>query len=82
MFYAVNTDEDEAHVPEFVAHEKWDIPVVFADSLDDFMTVATLPTVLLLDRSGKISFRVNGFPPEGFAESLTTAIQDALAPAK
>jgi thiol-disulfide isomerase/thioredoxin len=82
MFYAVNTDEDEAHVPEFVAHEKWDIPVVFADGLDDFMTVATLPTVLLLDRSGKISFRVNGFPPEGFAESLTTAIQDALAPAK
>jgi len=81
-FYAVNADEDEAHVPEFVAHEKWDIPVVFADGLDDFMTVASLPTVVVLDRSGKISFRVNGFPTEGFTESLTTAIQDALAPAK
>jgi thiol-disulfide isomerase/thioredoxin len=82
MFYAVNTDEDEAHVPEFVAHEKWDIPVVFADGLDDFMTVATLPTVLVLDPAGKITFRVNGFPPDGFAETLTAGIQDALAPAK
>lgn len=81
-FYAVNTDEDEAHVPEFVAHERWNIPVVFADGLDDFMTVASLPTVVVLDRTGKITFRINGFPPEGFTESLTTAIQDALAPAK
>ena len=34
-FYAVNTDEDETLVPGFVAKEKWDVPVVFADGLGD-----------------------------------------------
>ena len=77
-FYAVDTDEDEAQVPEFVAREKWNVPVAFADGLDDFMGVDTLPTVIIFDRAGKITFRLNGFPAKGFSESLTTAIQEAL----
>jgi hypothetical protein len=36
-----------------------------------------LPTVMVLDRGGKITYRINGFPPEGFSENLTTAIQAA-----
>ncbi|MFZ3217351.1 MAG: hypothetical protein WA192_14935, partial [Candidatus Acidiferrales bacterium] len=62
----------------FVHQEKWDVPVVFADGLDDFMKVESLPTVLLLDRTGKISYRINGYPPEGFTEALTIAIQAAM----
>jgi thiol-disulfide isomerase/thioredoxin len=81
-FYAVNTDEDESLVPGFLAKEKWNVPVVFADGLDDFMNVNSLPTVIVLDRGGKIAFRMDGYPPEGFTESLTAAIQDALNPAK
>ena len=81
-FYAVNTDEDESLVLGFVAKEKWNVPVVFADGLDDFMNVNSLPTVIVLDRAGKIAFRMDGYPPEGFTESLTAAIQDALNPAK
>ena len=77
VFFAVNTDEDQSLVSQFVAHEKWDVPVVFGDGLDDFMKVESLPTVMVLDRAGKIIYRVNGFPPEGFAENLTTAIQAA-----
>jgi thiol-disulfide isomerase/thioredoxin len=80
-FYAVNTDEDETLVPGFVAKEKWDVPVVFADGLDDFMSVTGLPTVIILDRAGKIAFRMDGFPTKGFTEYLTTAIQDAVGPA-
>ena len=80
-FYAVNTDEDETLVPGFVAKEKWDVPVVFADGLDDFMNVTGLPTVIILDRAGKIAFRMDGFPTKGFTEDLTTAIQEALSPA-
>jgi thiol-disulfide isomerase/thioredoxin len=80
-FYAVNTDEDETLVPGFVAKEKWDVPVVFADGLDDFMNVTGLPTVIILDRAGKIAFRMDGFPTKGFTEYLTTAIQDAVGPA-
>jgi thiol-disulfide isomerase/thioredoxin len=77
-FYAVNTDEDESLVAPFLSHEKWDVPVVYADGLDDFVKVGSLPTVMILDRGGKITYRINGYPPEGFAENLTTAIQAAL----
>jgi thiol-disulfide isomerase/thioredoxin len=79
VFYAVNTDEDESLVAPFLSHEKWDVPVVYADGLDDFVKVASLPTVLILDRAGKITYRINGYPPEGFAENLTNAIQAAVA---
>lgn len=79
LFYAVNTDEDQSLVPEFVAHEKWDVPTVYADGLDDFMKVVSLPTVMVFDRAGKIIYRINGFPPEGFTENLNTAIQSATA---
>jgi thiol-disulfide isomerase/thioredoxin len=77
VFYAVNTDEDQSLVPQFAAHEKWDIPIVYGDGLDNFMKVESLPTVMVLDRAGKITYRINGFPPEGFTENLTTAIQAA-----
>jgi hypothetical protein len=40
-----------------------------------------LPTVLILDRAGKITYRINGYPPEGFAENLTNAIQAAVGSA-
>jgi thiol-disulfide isomerase/thioredoxin len=78
VFYAVNTDEDETLVAPFLSHEKWDVPVVYADGLDDFVKVQSLPTVLIVDRSGKISYRINGYPPEGFAENLTNGIQAAV----
>ncbi len=78
-FYAVNSDEDQSIVPAFVAHEKWNIPTLYADGLDDYFHVESLPTVVVLDPSGKITYRVNGFPPEGFSEDLTTAIQSTLA---
>jgi thioredoxin-related protein len=77
VFYAVNTDEDQSLVPQFVAHEKWNVPIVYGDGLDTFMKVESLPTVMVLDRAGKITYRINGFPPEGFTENLTTAIQAA-----
>jgi thiol-disulfide isomerase/thioredoxin len=78
VFYAVNTDEDETLVAPFLSHEKWDVPVVYADGLDEFVKVGSLPTVLILDRSGKITYRINGYPPEGFVENLTNAIQAAV----
>jgi thiol-disulfide isomerase/thioredoxin len=81
-FYAVNTDEDEAAVAPFVKREKWNLPIVYADGLDGFMKVEALPTVVILDREGKIAYRVDGFLPSGFEENLTSAIQAALAPAR
>jgi thiol-disulfide isomerase/thioredoxin/predicted negative regulator of RcsB-dependent stress response len=79
-FFAANTDDDQTQVPPFVASQKWDVPVIYADGLDDFMKVDSLPTVLILGRSGNIVYRVGGLPPEGFTESLIAAIQKALGP--
>jgi thiol-disulfide isomerase/thioredoxin len=81
VFYVVNTDEDESLVAPFLNREKWDVPVVYADGLDEFVKVESLPTVLILDRAGKITYRINGYPPEGFAENLTNAIQSAVGSA-
>jgi thiol-disulfide isomerase/thioredoxin len=78
-FFAVSTDEDEVQVPAFVAHEKWGIPVIFADGLDGFEKVETLPMVLVLDRKGEIVYRTGGLPRDGFADSLTAAIQSAVS---
>jgi len=81
VFLATNTDEDESLVAPFLSREKWDAPMIFADGLDDFMSVTTLPTVLILDRSGKIVYRTGGLA-EGFPEALTVAVRAALSSAK
>jgi thiol-disulfide isomerase/thioredoxin len=82
VFLAVNTDEDESLVPPFLAKERWSVASVYADGLDDFLKIESLPTVMLFDRSGKIVYHSAGFVPEKFASSLTTAIQNALATPK
>lgn len=82
VFLAVNTDEDESLVPPFLARERWSVASVYADGLDDFLKVESLPTVMLFDRNGRIVYHAPGFVPEKFASSLTTAIQNALATPK
>jgi thiol-disulfide isomerase/thioredoxin len=83
VFLAVNVDDDETQVLPYLKHQKWDVPVMYADGLEDFLKVDSLPTVVLLGRSGEIAYRINGLPPEGVDESLTLAIQAALgAPAR
>ena len=82
VFFAVNVDDDESLVAPFVAREKWNVPIVFADGLDDLLKVETLPTVLIIDHKGKIVYRVGGLSPDAFSEELTTAIQSAMAPGK
>lgn len=79
LFFAVTADADEAQIPAFVAREKWDVPVIFADGLDRFTKADTLPAVLVLGRNGEIVYRTGGLPREGFADSLTAAIQTALS---
>jgi thiol-disulfide isomerase/thioredoxin len=77
-FFAVNADEDDAQVAPFLQHEKWDIPVVYADGLDNFLKVGSLPTVVVLDQDGKIVYRVEGLDRRGFSSSLNNALQNAL----
>ncbi len=81
-FYAVNTDEDETRVPPFVAREKMQTTALFADGLDDFLGVTNIPTVVVLDRGGKIVYRTEGLTPDTFISSLTAAIEQTLRASK
>lgn len=79
VFLAVNGDEDETRVAPYIAREKMRSTVVFADGLDGLLDIKGLPTVIVLDRTGKIVYRAQGFASEGFVEGLTSAIERALA---
>jgi thiol-disulfide isomerase/thioredoxin len=80
LFLSANCDEDEALVATYLEEGKPRTPVVFADGLDRFFTVTSFPTVMVIDRVGKVAFRSDGFEPDTFESNLAAAIRRALAP--
>ncbi len=81
LFYALNCDDDESLVAPFLAEEKPKTPALFADGLERLLRVESFPTTVILDRTGKIAFRENGFDPDGFEKSLGDAIERTVQPA-
>src|SRR5467141_3343851 len=67
-FLAANCDEDETLVPTYLAEAKPHTAVVFADGLDRLFAVNSFPTVVVIDREGKIAYRANGLSPESFEQ--------------
>jgi thiol-disulfide isomerase/thioredoxin len=80
LFLAANCDEDESLVKGYLEEDKPRIPVVFADGLDRFFTVNSFPTVMVIDRAGKIAYRSDGFEPDTFEPNLAAAVRRALSP--
>src|ERR1700674_888558 len=80
LFLAANCDEDESLVKGYLEEDKPRTPVVFADGLDRFFTVNSLPTVMLIDRTGQIAYRTDGFEPDTFETNLAAAVRRALVP--
>ena len=77
-FLAANCDEDETLVPVYLAESKLHTAVVFADGLDRLLGVNSFPTVVVIDRDGKIAYRANGFSPDTFEQELTVAVRRVL----
>ncbi len=75
----VNTDEDQSLVKPFLDEEKLDGTQVFADGLDQAFHVTSIPTIIVLDRSGKVAYRSQGFAPDGFVDAVSGAITKASA---
>jgi thiol-disulfide isomerase/thioredoxin len=80
LFLAADCDEDETLVPAYLQEVKPRTTVVFADGLERLLAVNSFPTVVVLDRGGKIVYRAEGFGDDAFEESLTAAIRAALNP--
>lgn len=78
LFLSANCDEDETLVAPYLQKDKIATEVVFADGLDRLFSVDSFPTVIVLDRQGKIAFRSDGFQPDTFAHDLSSAVHRAL----
>ena len=78
IFLAITTDEDRELVAPFLKQYKLNLPVAYAEYLNDLFAVSSIPTTIILDSKGEISFRQAGFNPrEDFVESLSEKIEDA-----
>jgi thiol-disulfide isomerase/thioredoxin len=79
LFLAADCDEDETLVPPYVKELKPRTTLVFADGLDRLFAVNSFPTVVVVDRSGKIVYRAEGYGEDTFEQALSTAVNQALA---
>jgi thiol-disulfide isomerase/thioredoxin len=77
-FLEADCDEDESQVAPYLEEVKPQIPVVFADGLDHLFGVNSLPTVVVIDRGGKVAYRAEGFAEDTFERDLTAAASQAL----
>jgi thiol-disulfide isomerase/thioredoxin len=78
FFLAITTDEDRDLVAPFLKQYKFNLPVAYADYLNDHFAISSIPTTIILNRKGDVSFRQAGFNPrEDFVEVLSERIEDA-----
>ena len=78
VFIAVNADEDESLVASFLQQQKFGGTLVFADGVSQALHVDSIPAVVVLDKSGKLAYRTQGFAPEGFTDLAIAAITKGL----
>src|SRR5579859_1426713 len=74
VFLAADCDQDETLVPAYLDELKPRTTVVFADGLDRLLAVKAFPTIVVLDRAGKVAYRADGFDPSNVESEITTAV--------
>jgi thiol-disulfide isomerase/thioredoxin len=79
VFLAINADEDESAVGPFLQDQKPGGTLLFADGVKQAFHIESIPTILVLDKAGKIAYRTQGFAPDGFADLAAGAITKASA---
>ena len=79
LFLSADCDDDESLVAPYLEEVKPRTTVVFADGLENLFRVEAFPTVIVLDRSGRVSYRTDGFGDSGFVTELSTAVRRLLA---
>ncbi len=79
VFLAINADENESLVAPFLQDQKPGGALVFADGVNQVFHVETIPTILVLEKAGKIAYRTQGYAPDGFADVASGVITKASA---
>jgi len=79
LFLAANCDEDETLVAPYLEENKPHTAVVFSDGLDRLFAINSFPTVLVIDGTGKIAYRSEGFGPDTFEQELAGAVRRVMS---
>jgi thiol-disulfide isomerase/thioredoxin len=79
LFLSADCDDDESLVAPYLEEVKPRTTVVFADGLENLFRVEAFPTVIVLDRSGRVSYRTDGFGDSGFITELSAVVRRLLA---
>jgi thiol-disulfide isomerase/thioredoxin len=82
VFLAIDTDEDHALVPPFLAANKWTYNSYYEDGLGVLLKVTSIPTTLIFDGQGEMVSRMAGFDPDRFVALLSDRIDEALKSVK
>jgi len=77
-FLSANCDDDETLVGPYLEAEKTRTTAVFADGLERVLAVNAFPTVVVLDRDGKIIYRAEGYTDTTYEGQLAAAVARAL----
>lgn len=78
IFLAINTDDDRNYVDPYVKGQKIKLPVVYANYLDGYFGINSIPTTMIFDRNGQVSFRQAGFNSnEDFVVMMSAKIEAA-----
>jgi len=77
VFVAVDADDDLSLVAPFVKEQGWMKQGYFEAGLARQLTIASIPTVIVMDPNGQISSRMIGFIPERFEQMLTERVDEA-----
>ncbi|HZL56895.1 MAG TPA: redoxin family protein [Bryobacteraceae bacterium] len=79
VFLSVDSDSDRSLVTPFLKEMHWTGRIYFDAGVARLLNVSSIPTVIVLDKTGKISSRMIGFIPERFEDMLTQRIEETRA---
>lgn len=78
-FLALSVDTDEQAVRDFLRRRRGRMTVAYADGLERLFQVPGVPTVLIVNASGRVVHRRPGFVRERFVEELASAVERHLS---
>jgi thiol-disulfide isomerase/thioredoxin len=82
VFVTIDADDDPSVAPAFIKEQGWKDSGYFEAGLARLLAVSSIPTVLVIDPTGRTSSRMIGFIPERFKDMLAERVEEARAVAK
>ena len=79
VFLSVDSESDHSAVEPFLKEMHWSGRTYFDAGIARMLNVSSIPTVVIVDKNGKISSRMIGFIPERFEDMLTERIEETRA---